>query len=190
MPRLFMIGGPNGAGKTTSALSLLPHDLSCPEFVNADAIANGLSPYCPDSVALQAGRLMLERIRHLAKARQDFAFETTMASRSFVTFLRSRREESYEIHVIYLWIRSPELALARVARRVREGGHDVPEEVVRRRYLSGIRNLFNLYMPLSDTWTVYDNSMATPRRVAQQLSGGNVFINDLRAWRVIQEMGK
>jgi predicted ABC-type ATPase len=172
----------------SSAAKLLPDQLHCLEFVNADSIAAGLSPFRPDSVALQAGRLMLNRIHALASEGRDFAFETTMAARSFAPFLRRCRGEGYAIHLVFLWLSSPELALKRVASRVKQGGHDVPESVVRRRYDSGIRNLFELYMPLADSWVVYDNSDVEPKRIAHQDDDGRPEIKDIDKWHAIQEM--
>lgn len=166
MPLLTVIGGPNGAGKTTSALELLPRFMACYEYVNADAIAAGLSPFRPAGVALQAGRLMLARIHELAAQQVDFAFESTLASRTFVPFLQQCHESGYHIHLLYLWLPSPELAIERVAQRVRSGGHDIPEPTIRRRYEAGSRNFVERYMPLSDKREVFDNSAATPKFIA------------------------
>jgi predicted ABC-type ATPase len=157
-PQIFVIGGPNGAGKTTTATRFLPEDVVVRQFVNADVIASGLSGFAPETVALQAGRIMLERLGELARQRQDFAFETTLASRTFAPFLRQRQREGYEVQVIYVWLRSPELAVTRVAGRVRRGGHHVPPEVVTRRYWRGLSNFVRLYRPLADSWILCDNS--------------------------------
>jgi len=139
MPDVFLIGGPNGAGKTTCAMDLLPALLEREEYVNADFIAQGISPFNPDSTAMLAGRLMLERIRHLVKKNVSFAFESTMSSRSFVLFLEECRGRGYRISLVYLWLCSPNLAVARVADRVANGGHAVPEDVIRRRYWGGLK---------------------------------------------------
>jgi predicted ABC-type ATPase len=157
-PRVVVIGGPNGAGKTTSAATLLPNGLFVLEFVNADGIAAGLSAFSPEKVAINAGRVMLARLSELARARSSFAFETTLASRSFVPFLRGLKEDGYLVHLIYIWLDSAELAIDRVAARVQRGGHHVPDEVVRRRYLRGLRNFRTLYRPLANSWIVCDNS--------------------------------
>lgn len=157
-PIVVVLGGPNGAGKTTSAARLLPEGMDLRLFVNADTIAQGLSAFAPEAAAFQAGRVMLERLRELAAARQSFAFETTLASRTFAPFLRRLSEEGYRIYVAYVWLRSPELAIARVAARVRRGGHFVPADVVRRRYGRGLRNFFELYRPLAHSWVLCDNS--------------------------------
>lgn len=157
-PLLVTIAGPNGAGKSTAAPALLRDTLEVTEFVNADAIAGGLSAFRPESVAMAAGRIMLERMRSLAESGESFAFETTLASRSFAPWIADLKGRGYHIHVMYLWLETAELALDRVEARVRQGGHDVPANVVRRRYERGLRNLFSLYLPLADSWQVFDNS--------------------------------
>ena len=141
-PIVHMLGGPNGAGKTTVAFSIMPELINCYEYINADAIASALSPFKPGEVSIDAGRLMLTRIRELAEKRQDFAFESTMASRSFAPFLRACKTMGYEIHLVYIWLKSPDLAVARVAQRVESGGHFVEEKTIRNRYSHGLRNFF------------------------------------------------
>ncbi|MEJ7615797.1 MAG: zeta toxin family protein [Pyrinomonadaceae bacterium] len=185
MPNLYVIGGANGAGKTTTAIKLLPDFLACNEYVNADAIAAGLSPFRPQSVALQAGRLMIERVHSLAKSNQDFAFETTLASRSFVPFLRQCRSGGYGVHVIYLWLQTVELAVERVRRRVASGGHDIAETVIRRRYEAGRRNFVELYLPLADTWQAFDNSAQSYLPIAAGGSNLPTTINDQQVWQSI-----
>ncbi len=187
MPRIFMISGPNGAGKTTTAMALMPDLLECEEYVNADAIAAGLSPFKPEATAIQAGRLMLLRIRELAKQKKDFAFETTMASRSFLPFLQQCKAEGYSVHLLFLWLHSPQLALKRVASRVLNGGHHVPDEFVERRYKSGLDNFFNLYIPIADTWLLYDNSSRAPSIIAQKGSDQTLEVFDNPLWQTIQE---
>lgn len=167
MPELYIIGGANGSGKTTVALALLPNWLDIFEYVNADAIAAGLSPLNPESVAIQAGRLMLERLRTLSNSGANFAFETTLASRTYASFLRNCKTKGYIINLIYFWLPSEELAIERVQRRVESGGHSVPEDVIRRRYERGRRNLVELYLPLCDTWISYDNSSEVPQLIAE-----------------------
>ncbi|MDN3510813.1 MAG: zeta toxin family protein [Candidatus Jettenia sp.] len=159
-PHIIIIGGPNGAGKSTTAPALPKGTLGVTEFVNADTIAQGLSAFQPESVAFHAGRVMLERIHRLAKERVDFAFETTLTSHTFAPWIHELKKTGYTFHLVFLWLPNPELALARVAERVRMDGHNVPEEIVRRRYNKGIRNFFKLYKPLADTWFFYDNSVA------------------------------
>ena len=157
-PHVIVVSGPNGAGKSTSAPHLLRDTLAITEFVNADAIAGGLSAFRPQSVAVAAGRIMLVRMRQLATQRESFAFETTLASRSFAPWLDQLRRGGYHVHLLFLWLRSADLAVSRVAERVRLGGHHVPEAVIRRRYAAGLRNLFHLYMPLADSWQMFDTS--------------------------------
>jgi predicted ABC-type ATPase len=184
MPNVYLIGGPNGAGKTTIALTLLPHYLGCYEFVNADLMAAGISPFRPESVALQAGRLMLERLRILADSQVDFALESTLASRSFAPFLRSCRERGYSVHLLYVWLSSQQLAVERVAARVLAGGHNIPEETILRRYEAGRRNFANLYLPLADKWRVFDNTQK-PVLVAEGERNGNRNIYDAAVWNAI-----
>lgn len=158
MPNLIVIAGPNGAGKSTVAPALLQGTLRVNEFVNADAIAQGLSAFAPERVAFQAGRIMLERLQQLANQRVNFAFETTLASRTFAPWIANLQQTGYLFNLIFLWLPSAEMAIARVQQRVTQGGHNVPEETIRRRYNSGIRNFFQLYQPLADNWRFYDNS--------------------------------
>jgi predicted ABC-type ATPase len=158
MPNLYLIGGANGSGKTTTAKKVLPNFLEVIEYVNADEIAAGLSMFNPESVAIFAGRLMLERLETLSQAGYDFAFETTLAARNFANFLRKSKLKGYSINLIFFWLQSPELAIERVRRRVESGGHNIPEDVIRRRYTRGIKNLLELYIPLCDSWVIYNNS--------------------------------
>ncbi len=166
MPNIYIIGGANGSGKTTTSMQLLPNFLDVFEYVNADEIARGISPFKPESVAIQAGRLMVERLQKLSNAGTDFAFETTLASRSYVRFLRTCKNKGYAINLMYFWLPSPELAIVRVRGRVETGGHNIPEPVIRRRYQRGLINLLELYLPLCDTWNIYDNSGMIPQLVA------------------------
>jgi predicted ABC-type ATPase len=155
---VYMIGGPNGAGKTTLAMELLPNFLEINEFVNADNIANGLSPFNPDSMAITAGKLMLTRIKNLIEEEKSFAFETTCAGRNHLQTLKKCKDQGYETNLIFLWLASTELAIQRVASRVKQGGHNIPANIVSRRYKSGLRNLLNIYIPFCDVVTVYDCS--------------------------------
>ena len=157
-PSIVLIAGPNGAGKSTAAPALLRDALGVTEFVNADVIARGLSAFDPEGMAFGAGRLMLSRLRELAARQASFAFETTLASRSFAPWIADLKDEGYAFHLVFLWLPGAEAAITRVAERVRTGGHDVPAETIRRRYEAGLRNLFSLYMPLATSWRVYDNS--------------------------------
>lgn len=155
---IFVLSGPNGAGKSTTAMVLLPESLGIEHFVNADVIAQGMSPFAPEKSAFLAGRLMLARIHQLRDRGDSFAFETTLATRSHVRFLRDARDLGYINHVVYIYLSSVELALSRVAARVQQGGHGIPAETVKRRYWRGLRNFFDLYQPLADSWTLCDNS--------------------------------
>lgn len=168
-PRLVILAGANGAGKTTASTKLLRGVCNVGEFVNADTIARGLSEFDPSSVALEAGRIMIGRIRALTAKRASFAIETTLASRTLAGLIKANRlEHSYYVHLFFLWVRSADLAVSRVAERVRLGGHSIPEPVIRRRYDRGITNLTTIYRHLVDEWHVYDNSgAAEPRLVAK-----------------------
>ena len=171
MPNLYIVAGPNGAGKTTYVRDFLPQEMRCKEFVNADLIAAGLSPFAADKAAFQAGRIMLERLRELAGRREDFSFETTLSGRAYAGGLRDWRAAGYRIRLDFLWI--PHLAITngRVRQRVRKGGHDIPEDVQARRFQLGIRNLAELYRPLVDWWRLYDNTGRHPHLVAQEKDG-------------------
>jgi predicted ABC-type ATPase len=160
---LYIISGCNGAGKTTASYTVLPEILGCKEFVNADEIARGLSPFNAGSVAIEAGKLMLIRIEDLLTRDESFSIETTLATRSYVNLVRRAKAKGYRVSLLYFWLNSPELAMRRVAERVSKGGHDIPKTTIVRRYASGINNLFKLFVPLVDYWAVFDNS-ETPRR--------------------------
>ncbi|MBM2837753.1 MAG: hypothetical protein HW415_378 [Deltaproteobacteria bacterium] len=186
-PHIIIIAGPNGAGKSTTAPSLLQGTLGVKEFVNADVIAQGLSAFQPETAAFHAGRIMLERLHYLAKEGVDFAFETTLASRTFASWIDDLRKTGYICNLVFLWLPSPEFAVARVQERVRMGGHNVPEDVVRRRYKAGIRNFFQLYQPLTESWRFYDNSDPSGPKVIAAGDGKDVHtINDTEKWNVIE----
>lgn len=160
--KVIIIAGPNGAGKTTFAREFLPNEAGCPVFVNADLIAAGLAPFAPEKAAVQAGRLMLQELsRHFA-ARENFAFETTLAGRGYVHHIRAWQAAGYRVKLIFLQLDTPEEAIARVAQRVRQGGHAIPEATIRRRFAAGLENFQRLYAPLVDAWALYDNAGATP----------------------------
>ena len=177
--KIIVIAGPNGAGKTTFARSFLPQEAQCPRFINADLIARGLSPFAPTAGLMRAGRLVLERIIEFEAARVDFAFETTLAGRTYATVIRRLRQGNFRIHLFYLWIPSPELALLRIRDRVESGGHDVPEIDVRRRFARTLRNLFTLYRPLCDTLHFFDNSSDVPRLVFKDEAGKTTVLDSL-----------
>ena len=170
MPNLYIISGCNGAGKTTASMTVLPETLQCREFVNCDEIAKGLSPLNPEGAQLAAAKLMLSRIKKLIAEDADFAIETTLATKSYHALVQRAQEKGYNTHLIYFWLQSPELALKRVAERVKNGGHNVDEAVVRRRYVTGIRNLFKLYCPVVNYFILIDNSVM-PREV---IAEGNI----------------
>ncbi|MGH9682328.1 MAG: zeta toxin family protein, partial [Candidatus Acidiferrales bacterium] len=159
---VYIIAGPNGVGKTTFAREFLPNYADCRNFVNADLIAQGMSPFSPEAAAFRAGRLMLQEIDLLVRRRVDFGFETTLAGRGHLNLIRHLKSRGYEAHFFFLWVPTVELALSRVRGRVLEGGHDVPEVVVRRRFDRSIRNFLSHYRRLADSWTLFDNSEATP----------------------------
>jgi predicted ABC-type ATPase len=185
MQNLFIIAGPNGAGKTTASYTILPEMLDCREFVNADEIAHGLSPFQADKAAIEAGRLMLHRIKELIKQKSEFAFETTLSTRSYVNTILKAKESGYFVTLIYFWLSSPELARERVKARVQDGGHDIPVEVINRRYFSGIKNLFKLYIPNSDYWMIIDNSENPYKFVAEGDSDKTKQIHDDDIWTKI-----
>jgi predicted ABC-type ATPase len=166
--KLYVIGGPNGAGKTTFAKKFLPVYANCVQFVNADLLAQGLSPFDPNLASLQAGKLLIRQIRALASKGTDFAFETTFAGKSYLPFLRSLKRSGYEIHLVFLWLSGTRLAHKRISDRVRMGGHYVPPEVVERRFKTGLPNFFNAYAQLADSWALFDNSKSIPLLVAKK----------------------
>jgi predicted ABC-type ATPase len=188
-PLIVVIAGPNGAGKSTTAPHLLQDAFSVGEFVNADTIAKGLSAFRPESVALDAGRVMLQRLEILVAARESFAFETTLASRHFAPRLRDLRDQGFRTHLAFLSLPNADLAVARVADRVVQGGHDVPEDVIRRRFVRGLTNLFSLYMPAVDSWRLFDNSdVAGPRLIAEGKWDAAPAIQDQESWQRLKEM--
>ena len=169
--RIIIIAGPNGAGKTTFAAEFLPNEGNCPAFVNADLIAAGLNPLGGATVDVQAGRLMLRQIHRLVQCGGSFAFETTLSGRGYARRIPRWRQLGYRVELMFLWLPTSDMAIARVAQRVAEGGHEVPEAVVRRRYEAGWRNFETLYRQLVDAWALYDNSEAEPRLVAEGSNG-------------------
>ncbi len=187
-PNVVVVAGPNGSGKSTAAPALLRDYLGITEFVNADIIAQGLSAFGSENVAMQAGRVMLERLEDLARQKSDFAFETTLASRSFAPRLQELRTAGYRAHLLFLWLPSPEMAVARVASRVQQGGHNVPEDVVIRRYHAGLRNVLRLYMPIVDAWMVFDNSRREGYElIATGRKGAEIIMANEATWKSIQE---
>lgn len=189
MPNLYIIAGCNGAGKTTASYTVLPEILECKEFVNADSIAAGLSPFNPESVALEAGRLMLQRISSLLEEKVDFAFETTLSTRSYASFIRKAKATGYKVTLLYFWLNSPEFAMSRVAERVERGGHNIPDDIISRRYYRGIFNLLRLYIPICDIWTVLNNMSAIPEEIASGYADVETIIINPDIWDEILHQG-
>ncbi|MDB4901616.1 MAG: zeta toxin [Mucilaginibacter sp.] len=187
MPNLYIIAGCNGAGKTTASYTILPEMLNCKEFVNADSIAAGLSPFNPESVAIEAGRIMLERIDTLMKLEKDFAIETTLATRSYVDLIKRARQIGYKVTLVYFWLSSPEEAKQRVATRVRKGGHHIPDDIVERRYYRGIYNFCNLYKTVCDYWAIVNNTKTTPELVISGEFDYSTIIYNYDIWNIIKD---
>lgn len=188
-PTVYVIAGPNGAGKTTYAAEFLPSFVECREFLNADLIAAGLSPFAPETQNVRAGRLLLERIGELAAERSNFSFETTLAGRTYVKLLEDMKKSGYRVVLFFLWLPDAEMAINRVAHRVSQGGHNIPQEDVRRRYNAGIRNLFELYQPIVDSWWLYDASFPPPEVIANQDEGRLSVEND-RIYRRVKRQAE
>jgi predicted ABC-type ATPase len=186
-PNLIVIAGPNGGGKSTAAPALIREHVGIVQYVNADVIAQGLAGFCPESVALQAGSLMLERIEDLAASRQDFAIETTLASRSFVPRIRRMNESGYRSHLIFLWLPSPDMAVERVSLRVARGGHSIPPDTIVRRYHRGLSNL-PLYFPLMHTWRVVNGASKNLALIAAHESGQTRIVQP-ELWASIEQYG-
>ncbi len=162
MKKIIIIAGPNGAGKTTFARSFLPEEAQCPRFINADLIAAGLSPFAPEAAAIKAGRLMLQEIAECVHRGESFAFETTLSGLSYLAHIRRWREQGYHVSLFFLALPDADVAVARVAERVRQGGHHIPEDVIRRRFVAGLRNFKEAYKPAVDAWAKYDNVGESP----------------------------
>lgn len=189
MKEIVILSGPNGAGKTTTARKLLPKFPSIQEFLNADEFARAISPLKPESSAFAAGRKLLERMRELVALDRSFGVETTLSGRSYLPLLKHCREAGWRITLLYLWLPSAEAAIDRVDQRVREGGHGISPEVIRRRYYSGLSNLMKLYLPLADELEVYDNS-GKHVRIAKRNDGGTLLILDAKRWSKLKRLSK
>lgn len=183
---LYIIAGCNGAGKTTASFTVLPEMLDCHEFVNADEIARGLSPFHPEGVAIQAGRLMIDRVIYLLKEGETFAFETTLSTRSYVNLIKKAQKRGYFVTLLFFSLSTPEQAVQRVAKRVTQGGHNIPTDVVYRRFESGLSNLFNLYMPIVDYWALYDNSNIPTQHIASGELGKEPVILEAEKFNALQ----
>ena len=171
IPNVYIFAGPNGAGKTTFAMEFLPNYAECQNFINADLIAQGVSPLFPKAAGFRAGRMMLEEIDRYARRSESFGFETTLSGRSYLNLIRNLKSRGYEVHFFYLWVRSVELTLSRIKGRVSSGGHDVPAGDVRRRFDRSIRNFLAHYRLLADSWALYDNTGAMPTVIASEERG-------------------
>lgn len=186
MPNVIVIAGPNGAGKSTLAPTLVRDTFGITEYVNADVIAEGLSAYAPENAGIDAGRTMLARLDGLASGKVDFSFETTLATRTYAKRLKSLQEIGYSVFIIYIWLSSESFAIERVKARVGSGGHNIPEETVRRRYEQGKRYFFDLYMPIADSWKVYNGGISPPELIAQYSDIDGLEIFDEQAWKKIK----
>ena len=186
VPNIFIIAGCNGAGKTTASFTILPEMLNCKEFVNADEIAKGLSPFQPESVSFQAGRIMLERIDELLETGVDFAFETTLTTLSYVNTISLAKSKGYTINLLFFWLNDVNLAIERVKARVNEGGHNIPEETIRRRYFRGIVNLTSKFSEICDYWIVINNSSRPFTFVAEGQNDIVLKIHDELVWQQIK----
>ena len=176
LPKLYIIAGCNGAGKTTASFTILPEVLDCKEFINADEIAKGLSPFQPESVAMQAGRIMLARMDELLQKGETFAFETTLATKSYKQKIEWAQANGYEVTLLFFWLRNVTMAKERVAQRVAEGGHSIPSETIERRYHNGIANLFAIYIDMVDICYIFDNSEGERTPIAKKYKGGKEII--------------
>ena len=186
MPQLYIVSGCNGAGKTTASYTLLPEMLECSQFVKSDEFAKGLSPFNPEGVSVQASRLMLMKIRYLFARKEDFGIETTLATRSLLKMITLAQAEGYYVTVLYFWLNSPDLAVKRVRARVAAGGHNIPEETIRRRYRVGINYFFNDYSQLCDRWILADNSKVPFRVIAEGGKERPLSIKDRETYEIVR----
>lgn len=184
-PNLYVIAGCNGAGKTTASFTILPEIIDCDEFINADEIARGLSPFNPNKVAFEAGRIMINRINYLLKAKKSFAFETTLSTKSYKNKIIQAKQNGYKISLIFFWLNSVKLAKKRVRTRVKEGGHDIPDAVISRRYEKGIINLFKIYLPIVDKAFIFDNSYGNHNLIAQK--NGEMEVYNQKTYNLIKQ---
>jgi len=190
MPNLYIIAGCNGAGKTTASFTVLPDMLNCDEFINADEIARGLSPFNPDKAAIDAGRIMLNKIDESILNNKDFGFETTLASRSYLNTINKAKQNGYTVTLVFFWLDSVDLAIERVKARVVEGGHNIPRVVVTRRYYSGLSNLFNIYIPACDYWMIFNNSVSPSILIAEGYSNIELDIKNISTFDAIKQVSQ
>ena len=184
---LYIIGGCNGVGKTTASYTILPEIIDCKEFVNADEIARGLSPFQPEEVSFEAGRIMLGRINELLKGDESFAFETTLATRSYKSKVVKAQQNGYTVILLFFWLNNVELAKERVKTRVKEGGHNIPSKVIERRYIKWIINLFDIYIDIVDGTMVFDNSYGKHELIAQKIEDEKIMVLDKKKFNQIKE---
>lgn len=184
--KLYIIGGCNGAGKTTASFTILPEILDCKEFVNADEIAKGLSPFQPEKVSLQAGRIMLNRINELISDNENFAFETTLSTKSYKNKIIEAKDKGYRVILLFFWLQNIELAKERVKIRVSEGGHNIDPEVIERRYIRGIKNLFDIYLPIVDGAFIFDNSEAKHQLLADKQFDTSINIVNIDTFNLLK----
>ncbi|PWD97737.1 zeta toxin family protein [Marinilabilia rubra] len=189
MPNLYIIAGCNGAGKTTASFTVLPEMLNCEDFVNADEIARGLSPLKPENAAIEAGRIMLQKIDNFIEQGKDFAFETTLATRSYINTIRKAQKKGYGVTLLFFWLDSTDLAIERVKARVSEGGHNIPSNIIVRRYFNGLKNLFNLYIPQTDYWMVFDNSNMAAALIAEGNTDQELSIQNMIIFERLKKLG-
>lgn len=187
LKNIYIIAGCNGAGKTTASYTILPEILDCKEFINADEIAKGISPFQPDKAGIEAGRLMLNRIKKLLDFEESFAFETTLSTRSYVQLIKNAQTNGYNVTCIFFWLDSVDLAIFRVENRVKEGGHNIPEHVIRRRYHNGLSNFFKLYLEVVDSWMFVDNS-GDEYEVIAEGSKNDEIISNLDVWTQLKRI--
>jgi predicted ABC-type ATPase len=185
LPELYIIAGCNGAGKTTASYTVLPEIFNCREFVNADEIAKGLSPFQPERVAIQAGRIMLHRIEQLIAEKESFAFETTLSTVSYRHTIKKAQDAGYNVTLIFFWLNDVNLALHRVKGRVAEGGHNIPEDIIRRRYRTGLKNLIHIFIKIANKWIVVDNSKQKFSLIAEGDQGNEALFYDNEKWNLI-----
>ncbi|MFI5135522.1 MAG: zeta toxin family protein [Chitinophagales bacterium] len=190
MPELYIIAGCNGAGKTTVAFTMLPEFLHCREFVNADEIAKGISPFEADKISFLSGRLMLARITELISQEEDFAFETSLSNLAYGSLIKKARDRGYHVTLIFLYLKSELIAFRRIINGVKDGNHFMPDDVVARRYKRGIKNLFNLYLPLADHWMVIDNSDVNPEMIASGGRDMDMDVMDEKIWEEIKHKAR
>lgn len=186
MPRMYIISGCNGSGKTTCSYSLLPELLECRQFVNSDEFAKALSPFNPNAASLQAGRYMLKKVAYLMSRGETFSIETTLATRALTKIIEKAQNRGYDVTILYFWLSSPQKAIESVQNRVRSGGHDIPEEVIKRRYYMGLEYLLKYYIPICDHWILADNTNPPFKVIAQGNKGGDVIIKDAKSYDIVR----